>query len=130
MSAPEGTPYDWYRRGVDLLDRGDAAAAALLLERSHDAEPDARHVREALARALFDAGRYQSASLHFRHLCTVDPVDHYAHFGLGMAMWRLGKFEQAREALTIAVALSPSEQYSAALTQVTATLNARGVDEK
>lgn len=128
--APLGEPYDWYRRGIELLDRGDAAASALLLERAHAAEPQARHVREGLARALFDAGRYQSASLHFRHLAAVDPVDHYAHYGLGLSLWRMGHLEQAREALAKAVALSPREEYLAALTQVRATLRSREDEQR
>ena len=124
-AEPSGSTYDWYRRGLSMLEHGDAAASALLLERAHDAEPQARHVREALARALFDAGRYQSASLHFRHLATVDPVDDYAHYGLGLSLWRTGHFEQARESLAVAVALAPRPEYSAALEQVKATLKAR-----
>lgn len=127
---PVGSTYDWYRRGLDLLERGDAAASALLLERAHAAEPHARHLREALARALFDAGRYQSASLHFRHLSVVDPVDDYAHYGLGLCLWRTGDIEQARESLSIAVALRPREEYQAALGQVQATLRSRERSEQ
>lgn len=125
-TAPLGEPYDWYRRGLELLSSGNPAASALLLERAHAAEPQARHVREALARALFDAGRYQSAALHFRHLSSIDPVDHYAHYGLGLSMWRRGELEQAREALAVAAALQPREEYRSALNQVRATLRARG----
>lgn len=122
---PQGSTYDWYRRGLDLLERGDAAASALLLERAHAAEPDARHLREALARALFDAGRYQTAALHFRHLSVVDPADDYAHYGLGLCYWRVGAMESAKESLSMAVALRPREEYLAALKQVQATLRSR-----
>lgn len=128
--VPEGGVYDWYQRGKDLLERGDAAASVLLLERAHAAEPNADHLREALARALFDAGHYQRASLHFRHLATVDPVDHYAHYGLGLALWRLGEMERARESLTVAAALANREEYHAALRQVRATLSARQSEEQ
>ena len=55
--APDGTDtYALYRRGLDLLGRGSAAAAAQLLERAAAAEPGSRSVLEALARAQFDAG--------------------------------------------------------------------------
>lgn len=124
-SGPQGSTYDWYRRGLELLERGDAAASALLLERAHVAEPNARHLREALARALFDAGRYQTASLHFRHLSVVDPVDDYAHYGLGMCLWRTGSIAAAKESLAMAVALRPRDEYRAALAQVQATLKSR-----
>ena len=56
----------WYRRGMDLLGRGSPAAAAQVLQRAATAEPGSRSVREALARAQFDAGRYEEAADNFR----------------------------------------------------------------
>jgi tetratricopeptide (TPR) repeat protein len=55
----------WYRRGMDLLSRGSPAAAAQVLQRAATAEPGSRSVREALARAQFDAGRYEEARATF-----------------------------------------------------------------
>lgn len=124
-ATPSGEPYDWYRRGLELLEAGSAGAAALLLERAHRAEPEARSIREGLARAFFDLGRHDLAIHHFRHLTQVDPVDDYAHYGLGMSHWRRGEFDLAKEALSMAVALRPDERYVRALTQVRATLAAR-----
>jgi len=49
--APDGDAYSWYRRGLDLLSRGSAAAAAQLLQRAAEAEPGSRSVLEALGRA-------------------------------------------------------------------------------
>jgi len=58
-AGPDGSDtYALYRRGLDLLGRGSAAAAAQLLERAAAAEPRSPSVREALARAQFDARRY------------------------------------------------------------------------
>src|SRR5690242_14978859 len=51
QQGPGGDSYAWYRRGLDLLSRGSPAAAAELLERAAEAEPGARSIREALARA-------------------------------------------------------------------------------
>lgn len=34
--VPGGDPYEWWRRGIELLERGDAAAAAMLLELAPD----------------------------------------------------------------------------------------------
>ena len=53
-ALPAGEVYDWYTRGMQLLAAGDAAAAAQLLEHAARAEPDARSVREGLARALVE----------------------------------------------------------------------------
>src|SRR5262249_59676281 len=58
---PEGSADDvhaWYRRGMDLLGRGSPAAAAQVLQPASTAQPGARSVREALARAQFHAAPY------------------------------------------------------------------------
>jgi tetratricopeptide (TPR) repeat protein len=87
---PGGDPQTWYRRGLDLLEKGSPAAAAQLLERAAAAEPDSRMVREALARAQFDAGWYAAAADSFRMIVEASPADDYAHFGLGLALARSG----------------------------------------
>ena len=53
--GPEGTPYDWYRRAVTLLDGGNPDAAAVLLERLREVDPTSTAVLETHARALFAA---------------------------------------------------------------------------
>ncbi len=90
QQGPGGDSYAWYRRGLDLLSRGSPAAAAELLERAAAAEPGARSIREALARAQFDAGRYAQAADNFRQNVEAIPSDDYAHFGLGLALARGG----------------------------------------
>lgn len=123
---PSGEVYDWYQRGLRLLDSGNAAAAALLLGHAIDAEPRSRSIREALARAHYDAGHFVAARDGFRHLMESRPDDHYAHFGYGLSSWRLGDLETAREHLAAATAMRPSTRhYATALGQVTATLRAR-----
>ena len=67
QAGPDGTDtYALYRRGIDLLGRGSAAAAAQLLERAVAAEPRSPSVLEALARAQFDARRYADANPPWR----------------------------------------------------------------
>ena len=123
---PSGEVYDWYQRGLRLLDSGDAAAAAQILGHAVHAEPRSRSLREALARAHFDAGQFVAARDGFRHLMESRPDDHYAHFGYGLSSWRLGDLETARQHLAAATAMRPSTRhYATALGQVTATLRAR-----
>ncbi len=120
-NAPEGGVYEWYRRGLDLLSNGDPAAAATLLTRAAEAEPGSRSVLEALARAQYDAGRYQEAVDSFAELATGNPTDDYAHFGLGLAASRAGDLELAAEHLALAVALRPDlPHYARALRGVRA----------
>jgi len=124
--GPGGDSYAWYRRGLDLLSRGSPAAAAELLERAAEAEPGARSIREALARAQFDAGRYAQAADNFRQNVEAIPSDDYAHFGLGLALARSGDPAAAAEHLALAAAMRPElAHYTEALRGVRATLAAR-----
>ena len=116
----------WYRRGMELLGRGSPAAAAQVLQRASTAEPQARSVREALARAQFDAGRYAEAADNFRLIVEASPSDDYANFGLGLALARTGNHAAAAEYLALAAAMRPDEaHYTEALRSVRATLQAR-----
>lgn len=123
---PAGDAYDWYRRGTALLESGDPAAAAELLAWVVLEEPAASSVRESLARALFDARRYDDAVREFEVLVELVPDDDYAQFGLGLSLWRLGRFRRAADHLAMASVMRPDRaEYAAALRQVRATLAAR-----
>jgi predicted Zn-dependent protease len=125
-SDPEGTPYDWYRRAVQLLEGGNPDAAAVLLTRLREIDPGSTAVLEAYARALFDSKRYREAADAFGELVDRSPAEDYGHYGLGMSLWRLQRFPQARDHLAMAAVMRPQRaDYAQALTQVRATLRAR-----
>ena len=125
---PDGDVYDWYVRGLALLNDGHPAAATQLLERAHDAEPAARNILEALARARLSTRQYEQARQDFFQLVTLQPDDDYARLGLGLALARLGDFTAAAEQLALAVAMRPDRQdYEEQLRQVRATLRYRGL---
>jgi tetratricopeptide (TPR) repeat protein len=120
-AAPEGGVYEWFHRGLELLRAGNAAAAATLLSRASEAEPDSRSILEALARAQFDAGRYAEAMAAFTALIGLNPTDDYAQFGLGLAASRAGHLRLAAEHLALAVAMRPDlVHYARALRRVRA----------
>lgn len=124
--VPAGDVYAWYRRGQDLLTKGHAAAAALILERAAAAEPSSRSIREALARAQFDAGRYAAAADSFQRIVDSSPSDDYARFGLGLSLARAGDPAAAAGHLALAAAMCPHvRHYTSALRGVRATLRAR-----
>jgi Flp pilus assembly protein TadD len=124
--TPQGDVYDWYQRGMKLLKDGSPAAAAALLERAADAEPDSRSIREALARAQFNSRQYEQAASSFQRIVNDNPTEDYAYFGLGLSLWRIGDIEAAQEPLAIAVAMRPDDRnYVSALRSVRATLKAR-----
>ena len=124
---PENTDvHACYKRGLELLGKGSAAAAAQVLQRAADAEPSSRSVREALARAQFNTGRYREAADNFRVNAEASPTDDYAHFGLGLSLARAGDHTEAAPYLALAAAMRPDRKsYTDALHQVRATLRAR-----
>ena len=118
---PEGGVYEWYRRGLRLLDERHPEAAATILARAAEAEPESRSILEALARAQYDAGRYEEAVLTFTALTAANPTDDYAHFGLGLASSKAGDLALAAEHLSLAVAMRPDlGHYARALRRVRA----------
>ena len=119
--SPEGGVYEWFQRGLQLLREGHPAAAATLLSRAAEQEPQSRSILEALARAQYDAGRYPEAMAAFTALIRGNPTDDYAQFGLGLAASRAGELQLAAEHLALAVAMRPDlRHYARALRRVRA----------
>jgi Flp pilus assembly protein TadD len=111
--SPGGNVYEWYQRGLHLLADRNPDAAAVLLARAAEAEPGSRSVCEALARAQYDAGRYEEAIASFSRIIDGNPTDDYAHFGLGLAASRSGALDLAAEHLALAVAMRPDQHHYA-----------------
>lgn len=126
---PAGTPYDWYQRAMALLASGNPDAALQLLRRLREVDPSSRSVLEATARALFDGRHYEEAAQAFASVLELAPDDDYAHYGLGLALWRQQRFVAARDHLAMAFVMRPHRsEYGDALRQVKATLRARVAD--
>ena len=113
--------YDLYSRGVGLLRSGNAHAAVNVLTRAKSLEPDKASIRETLARALFQTGRIARARREFTKAVQIEPVNDYAHFGLGLSCARTGQRARAVAHLKLAVAMRPErEEYRQALARLTA----------
>ena len=106
-SPVEEGPYDWYTRGLRLLQGGSAGAAEQLLARAAKAEPTSRSVLEALGRAQFEARHYARAKATFARIIEADPTDDYGQFALGLSAARIGDVRTAVEHLALATALRP-----------------------
>jgi Flp pilus assembly protein TadD len=120
--------YDRYRRASALLESGSPDAAAVLLARLRIEDPGSTSVLEAHARALFDGHRYLEAAAAFGELVERSPAEDYAHYGLGLSLWRLQRFPEARDHLAMAFVMRPSRsEYGTALGQVKATLRSRAL---
>lgn len=122
---PTGEVYDWYTRGVHLLEDGDSAGAVTLLTQVAQAEPASRSVREALARSQFDSGMYPEAAENFEWITEQNPADDYAQFGLGLAAAKTGDLQAAVTHLALAAAMRPDiNHYAIALRGARAALAA------
>lgn len=104
-----GKPRKWFDRALVLHCVGRPDFAAELLRRALLLEPTFACLREELGRAQFDAGQFYAARTTFSAMTAIDPTDHYALFGLGMAERKLGDTIAAVNHLERAVALAPDD---------------------
>ena len=119
--AGSGEAYTRFQEGSRLLESGNTHAAIVSLERARELEPEKGSIREALARAYFRSGRIQRAREEFEKVVELDPVNDYAHFGLGLCLLRTGDRDGARGHLKLATIMRPeSEDYQDALRQASA----------
>src|SRR5262249_42254419 len=95
------------QEGSRLLASENPHAAVVALEHARELEPDKGSVRETLARAYFRAGRFPAARAEFARAVEIDPVNDYAHFGLGLCLLREGDRLGARRHLKPAAAMRP-----------------------
>ncbi len=108
--------YELLQRGHELMARRHHAQAAVILERAAAMEPGKGSILEALGRACYNSGQRARAAEVFGALLEVDPSSDYAHYALGQSLKRLGRIDEARTHLRLAVALDPaSSLYRAAL---------------
>ncbi|HLJ09003.1 MAG TPA: tetratricopeptide repeat protein [Acidimicrobiia bacterium] len=116
-----GEAYSRFQEGSRLLDSGNTHAAVVALERARELEPEKGSIREALARAYFRSQRVEAARAEFEKVLELDPVNDYAHFGLGLCLLRSGDRDGARGHLKIATIMRPDEEaYQDALRQASA----------
>ncbi len=99
--------YQAFQDGTALLECGDAHAATVALERARALEPDQGSIRETLARAYFRTRRFDEARTEFARAVELDPVNDYAHFGLGLCLLRVRDPIGARRHLRLANAMRP-----------------------
>jgi Flp pilus assembly protein TadD len=112
----ESEAYTLFRRGVDFLEDGHPAQAAMYLARALSLEPGRNSIRETLGRAEFALGRYERAAERFAAVVTDVPDCDYCHYALARCLKALGRGQEARGHLRLARALHPAcETYRAPL---------------
>ena len=103
----DDSSYELYKRGLELLESGDFAAAAVPLSKVAAREPEKSSVREALGRALFRSRRFGEAATEFEAVVERCPTNDFAQFCLGRSLALSGRAERARRHLAIAANLRP-----------------------
>lgn len=112
---PDESTYHLLVKGREFLATGYPHQAVVVLTKAKMAEPEKGSIREALGRALYMTGRWAGARREFAKAVAIDPVNHYAHFALGLTCARTGEMTRAIAHLKLAVAMSPREEYRQAL---------------
>ena len=108
--------YESFQEGLRLLASGSPNAAIVALEQARDREPEQASIREALARAYYGTLQLRAAETEFNKVLELDPVNDYAHFGLGLCRLRAGDPDRARGHLRLAVVMRPDRtEYHEAL---------------
>jgi Flp pilus assembly protein TadD len=103
----EHDAYVAYQEGTRLLTDGNVHAAVIALERARLLEPAKGSVREALARAYYRSARFGDAEREFRAALDLEPVNDYAHYGVGLCRLRVGDQAGARAHLRLAAVMRP-----------------------
>ena len=117
--AERDSAYGLLQRGQALLKRRHHAQAAVVLERASRLEPGKGSIVEALGRAYYNSGQHEGAIAAFEELLEIDPSAAYGHYGLGQSLKQVGRRDEARTHLRLAVALAPdSALYRAALARL------------
>jgi Flp pilus assembly protein TadD len=117
----EADAYVAFQEGSRLLHDGNAHAAVVALERARKLEPEKGSVRETLARAYYRSGRFGHAAREFRAALDLEPVNDYAHYGLGLCLLRTGDRAGARAHLRLANVMRPENaDYQRALDEASA----------
>lgn len=107
----EGRAYILMQIGRELLEQGDPAQAAVVLERASAEESRKGSILELLGRAYYACGRYQDAALRFEEALEVDPTNHYAHYCLGLCYLKTSKRAEAGGHFKMAWFMKPDETY-------------------
>jgi tetratricopeptide (TPR) repeat protein len=117
----------WYIQAAEHHNSGRPDRAAAVLASALMLEPERAALRQALARAQFDAGQLLAARTTFCAMLAIDEEDDFALYGLGLVETRFGNFVRAVDSFACAAALRPAdERYSAALIRARVALDEHG----
>lgn len=120
----ERSPVRAYRLAEGLLEVNDPLGALHILEPALEKHGDESSLQLLAARSYFGSGQLGRARDVLERLVERDPTDDYARFLLGRTMERANDHPEALRHFRVAMALSPSPEYSQAMARVTTRIDA------
>ena len=105
----QGDPEIAHQVSVRARQRGETAAAIAPLRKAAEQRPDLPSLTMELARLLEGGGEGDQAVALMTALCLRMPDDAAAEAYLGKLLFRLGRRDEARQRLALAVALKPQD---------------------
>lgn len=104
--------YYHYKTGKNLSKKKNFLKAIMHFEKAKAIEPEKGSIRESLARAYYNCGFYVSAKKNFKKAIEIDATNDFAHYGLSMALIKIGRIKKAKGHIRIALSMKPkSEKY-------------------
>jgi tetratricopeptide (TPR) repeat protein len=84
-----------YNQAIDLIKKGDPAAALPLLRDAEKAEPDNLHIQTALGQCLHELGRFDEALVPLKKALKTDPKHAIALRAMARGLRDLGRLKEA-----------------------------------
>ncbi|MBC8090718.1 MAG: tetratricopeptide repeat protein [Pseudonocardia sp.] len=111
-----------FRRAEMLVARSRPLDALQALAPVLDSRPNDVSVQLLAGRAYLNSAQLLRAEEAFIRVVELDPTDHYARFGLGKALQRQGRLQEAHAQLKMAAVMDPRPEYQEALGEVRARM--------
>ena len=126
-SQPDGL-FESYRRAEMFVADSRPLDALAALGPVLESQPDDSSVQLLAGRAYLNSAQLRRAEQAFERVLSHDPSDHYARFGLGKALHRQGRLQEAHAQLKMAAAMDPRPEYQEALGEVRARMALDGTE--
>jgi Flp pilus assembly protein TadD len=121
--------FESFRRAEMLIASRRPLDALQALVPVLESQPNDVSVQLLAGRAYLNSAQLQRAEEAFARVVALDPADHYARFGLGKALHRQGRLNEAHAQLRMAAAMDPRPEYQEALGEVRARMAVEADDD-
>jgi len=110
----KATYITYFRLGIIYFQQGKTNEAVTFLERALKSRPDLVNAHLALSSMYLKSGRYRECAEHCKAIIALEKNNDTAYYNMACALAKLGKKEEALNAITLAVKLLPENKKLAA----------------